>query len=141
MKLQFFLLAFCASHVSARAITPKEIANPPRQERYVSGAVHRELMGRKESTFAKQRNSGAYNSFRYKPVTKFTPCEDGRAGNYQCGNIDLYSFTPHSELGSVSGEGSSIWGWTSDDGREIVIVGQVGSSSPGCGGLKFDWWR
>jgi hypothetical protein len=30
----------------------------------------------------------------------------------------------HSALGSNGGEGSSSWGWTSDDGREFVAIGQ-----------------
>jgi choice-of-anchor B domain-containing protein len=39
--------------------------------------------------------------------------------------MDMYSFKPHADLGSVAGEGSSSWGWTSDDGREFVAIGQA----------------
>jgi hypothetical protein len=39
--------------------------------------------------------------------------------------IDLYHFLPHSKLGSTRGFGSSSWGWTSDDGREFVAIGQM----------------
>jgi choice-of-anchor B domain-containing protein len=36
---------------------------------------------------------------------------------------DLYHFLSHAQLQST-GEGSSSWGWTSDDGREFVAIGQ-----------------
>jgi choice-of-anchor B domain-containing protein len=39
-------------------------------------------------------------------------------------SIDLYSFLSHADLGSWGGRGSSSWGWTSADGREIVAIGQ-----------------
>lgn len=38
--------------------------------------------------------------------------------------MDLHHFLPHSQLGSTEGRGSSSWGWTSEDGREIVALGQ-----------------
>lgn len=38
--------------------------------------------------------------------------------------MDLYDFRSHVDLGSPTGEGSSSWGWTSDDGREFVAIGQ-----------------
>lgn len=38
--------------------------------------------------------------------------------------IDLYHFLSHQALGSWGGRGSSSWGWTSADGREIVAIGQ-----------------
>lgn len=36
---------------------------------------------------------------------------------------DLYHFLAHADLGSA-GRGSSSWGWTSDDGREFIAIGQ-----------------
>lgn len=39
--------------------------------------------------------------------------------------IDFYDFVSHADLGSSTGEGSSSWGWTSDDGREFVVVAQA----------------
>lgn len=39
--------------------------------------------------------------------------------------MDLYDFKSHADLGSWAGEGSSSWGWTSDDGREFIAVGQA----------------
>lgn len=38
--------------------------------------------------------------------------------------IDLYHFLSHADLGSTQGFGSSSWGWTSEDGREFVAIGQ-----------------
>ncbi|PVH98897.1 hypothetical protein DM02DRAFT_595339 [Periconia macrospinosa] len=38
--------------------------------------------------------------------------------------IDLYHFLSHAQLGSNSARGSSSWGWTSEDGREFVAIGQ-----------------
>jgi choice-of-anchor B domain-containing protein len=38
--------------------------------------------------------------------------------------VDLYHFLSHADLGSSAGRGSSSWGWTSDDGREFVAIGQ-----------------
>ena len=103
----------------------KEIANPPANDLYLSGSVHMSLMGSKESRFESQRAAGAYNSTQYEAVAALTPCTNGKAGGYKCSNIDLYSYTSHAALGSSTGEGSSSWGWTSDTGREIIIVAQV----------------
>jgi hypothetical protein len=38
--------------------------------------------------------------------------------------INLHHFLAHSDLGSVSGEGSSSWGWVADDGREFAVIAQ-----------------
>ena len=38
--------------------------------------------------------------------------------------IDLYDFKSHADLGSERGEGSSSWGWTSPEGRELLAIGQ-----------------
>lgn len=39
--------------------------------------------------------------------------------------MDLYDFLNHADLGSVEGEGSSSWGWTSSDNREFGAIGQA----------------
>ena len=39
--------------------------------------------------------------------------------------MDLYDFINHADLGSTAGEGSSSWGWTSEDGREFGAIGQA----------------
>jgi hypothetical protein len=72
-----------------------------------------------------------FNSEQY-PELSYTPCENGFAAaipgdfnnTFRCDNVDLYHFLPHSALGSNAGHGSSSWGWTSEDGREFVALGQ-----------------
>ncbi|KAJ6457220.1 hypothetical protein C8R45DRAFT_844320 [Mycena sanguinolenta] len=66
----------------------------------------------------------------YDAIKTYTPCIDGYAGTtpgdgntYACRNLDLYSFTPHAELGSGTGFGNDIWGWT-HEAREFALVGQ-----------------
>ncbi|KAJ7842973.1 hypothetical protein B0H14DRAFT_2359273 [Mycena olivaceomarginata] len=67
------------------------------------------------------------------PIAKYTPCIDGYAGTeanntYMCNNLDLYSFTPHGDLGSSAKVGNDIWGWAhTSDGvtREFGLVGQM----------------
>ncbi len=98
----------------------------------------------------KQRQAGALNSAQYKSIDERVRCENGLAvavpgdanNTFRCNNvcsirlqanlqlltcdqIDLYSFKSHADLGSEVGEGSSSWGWTSDDGREFVAIGQA----------------
>lgn len=66
------------------------------------------------------------------PELDYAACENGFAAGvpgdvnntFRCNNIDLYHFLPHSALGSDAGHGSSSWGWTSEDGREFVALGQ-----------------
>ncbi|TFK21272.1 hypothetical protein FA15DRAFT_707366 [Coprinopsis marcescibilis] len=114
-------LVFAAIFSSTLA---KEIADPPYQERYVSGQVHQEIMDRKHAFWAEEAAAGVFNSSRFQAITEFTPCVDGRAGEFRCSNIDLYSFYSHAELGSQTGEGSSSWGWIVD-GREFIIIAQA----------------
>jgi choice-of-anchor B domain-containing protein len=90
------------------------------------------------------------DSSRY-PELGYTPCENGFAAaipgdtnnTFRCNNvrnidqrtpdgcgtdirmkIDLYHFLSHADLGSDHARGSSSWGWTSEDGREFVAIGQ-----------------
>lgn len=76
-------------------------------------------------THEERRAAGEYESSQYAAVKQFTPCVAGQAGEFKCSGIDLYHFSSHAELGSTTGEGSSIWGWTSPDGREFAVVGQA----------------
>jgi len=99
------------------------IPNPPRKAAYDSGEVHEAIMRRKTERFAARRAAGAFDSSRHLPLS-FVPCVDGRAGEFKCSNIDLYSFKSHADLGSAVGEGSSSWGWTSK-GRDFAIIAQA----------------
>ncbi|EUC35531.1 hypothetical protein COCCADRAFT_3211 [Bipolaris zeicola 26-R-13] len=98
---------------------------------YDDGTVHHMIMEMKVAQWDAELASGQMDSSRY-PELGYTPCVDGFAaaipGNYnntfKCHNIDLYHFLPHHLLGSSQGQGSSSWGWTSEDGREFVAIGQ-----------------
>jgi hypothetical protein len=65
-------------------------------------------------------------------ITEFTPCVEGYAGTevgstFMCNNLDLYSFTPHADLGSKTEFGNDIWGWTHKEGnvtREFALIGE-----------------
>ncbi|CAG8957869.1 hypothetical protein HYFRA_00000209 [Hymenoscyphus fraxineus] len=97
---------------------------------YDSGLVHESIMAAKHKTWAKAEASGAMNSAQY-PELGYTPCVNGVAAaipgdannSFRCSNADLYHFLAHADLGS-SGQGSSSWGWTSEDGREFMAIGQ-----------------
>ena len=101
-----------------------------RSEEYRSGQVHSKLMGLKRETYARNRAAGVYDCKKYKSQKKPAKCKNGvattEAGDkFKCKNVDLAYFLNHAELGSVTGEGSSMWGWTSPDGREFAAVGQA----------------
>ncbi|PSN60722.1 hypothetical protein BS50DRAFT_535171 [Corynespora cassiicola Philippines] len=99
-------------------------------EDYESGSVHSRIMGIKMAQWEAELAAGQMESSQYPELT-YTPCENGFAAavpgdtnnTFKCNNIDLYHFLPHAKLGSV-GRGSSSWGWTSEDGREFVAIGQ-----------------
>ncbi|GLB42071.1 hypothetical protein LshimejAT787_1100860 [Lyophyllum shimeji] len=99
------------------------IPNPTRKEIYQSGQVHDAIMRNKTERFAAKRAAGAYDSRRHLPLS-YTPCVNGRAGEFKCNNIDLHSFKSHADLGSATGEGSSSWGWT-HEGRDFAIIAQA----------------
>lgn len=57
-----------------------------------------------------------------------TPCEMGFADIYPCEGMDMISHLEIDDLGG--GENmNDIWGWTSADGREIVIAGRSNGTS------------
>lgn len=59
----------------------------------------------------------------------YTPCRDGKAGEYECSNVDLLSFVPLKDLGS-NGDGNDIWGWTDPETKkEYAIVGCADGTS------------
>ncbi|KFA73896.1 hypothetical protein S40288_00935 [Stachybotrys chartarum IBT 40288] len=100
-------------------------------ELYDSGVIHDQIMENKISQWTRARELGLYNADRY-PELGYTACVNGwieaipgdRNNTFRCNNIDLYHFLSHAALGDELAEGSSSWGWTSDDGREFVAIGQ-----------------
>jgi choice-of-anchor B domain-containing protein len=95
---------------------------------YDSGIRHENNVALKKESWARQEAAGMYNSAQYAEIKDKVECLNGTAvtGNdvFQCKNIDLLHFLSHAELGSTRGVGSSSWGWTSEDGREFVAIGQ-----------------
>ena len=55
-------------------------------------------------------------------------CEEGRAAEFECGNVDLLAFLPISGLGGDPTERvSDMWGWTDPEtGREYALIGRSG---------------
>jgi hypothetical protein len=75
----------------------------------VLGAVRmQELMDIKISQREQQREAGMFAEGIYKRDR--ARCVNGRAGEYQCSNVDMLDFLPHGEMGSYVREGSDIWG-------------------------------
>ncbi|RYP02089.1 hypothetical protein DL764_005970 [Monosporascus ibericus] len=110
----------------------KEMAKDPKRaaELYDSGLMHELIMSKKETFWARERKAGIYTEDW--PELHFAQCRDGKAvpfrdqqtNFYRCNNINLHHFLSHKALGSTVGEGSSSWGWVSDDGREFAIIAQ-----------------
>ncbi|KAF8434008.1 hypothetical protein BGX38DRAFT_1251615 [Terfezia claveryi] len=131
--MKFFVTLLVGITVLASKVSTRE--TPPmtgsRAEEYRSGAVHMGLMSLKRATYSRNRNSGLYrNSQKWKPIKTLAKCKNGVATTpngdiFRCKNIDLVYFANHADLGSATGEGSSIWGWTAPDGREFAAIGQA----------------
>lgn len=98
------------------------IRNPARKAEYWNGEVHEAIMKNKTASWAARRAAGEYKSARFASLS-YTPCVNGRAGEFKCNNVDLYSFKSHAQLGSATGEGSSSWGWE-HAGRDFGIIAQ-----------------
>ncbi|KAK4159871.1 hypothetical protein QBC43DRAFT_326476 [Cladorrhinum sp. PSN259] len=83
-----------------------------------------ELKALKMQAWAAQNEAGVYDINRYAAQAA-TSCVNGKAGEYQCKNVDLISFLRHQDMGSSTRKGNDIWGWTSSTGREFGAVGQT----------------
>ncbi|MQA25169.1 MAG: choice-of-anchor B family protein [Micromonosporaceae bacterium] len=66
---------------------------------------------------------------RMKPITgAAVPCQDGKAGDYPCQNVDLLSVLPLSSIGG--GNGNDIWGWTdAETGKEYALMGRTNGTA------------
>lgn len=63
------------------------------------------------------------------PSLAFTPCLDGKAGEYECSNVDMLSFVNVADLG-CGGDLNDIWGWTDPTtDREYALVGCADGTS------------
>ncbi|KAH6887844.1 hypothetical protein BKA70DRAFT_1332568 [Coprinopsis sp. MPI-PUGE-AT-0042] len=131
--MKFFTTIFLA--LSLGTALAKEISiSAEDSARYESGEVHERLMMRKMKTYNRERSLGNYKSERWNRdslrLKQVSTCRNGFAGSganstFACSNVDLHYFLSHAEMGSRTGEGSSIWGWTSSTGREFGVVAQA----------------
>ncbi|KAL2262646.1 hypothetical protein VTK26DRAFT_571 [Humicola hyalothermophila] len=116
---------------NAKEVQPNAVTS----QLYDSGIVHQELVALKMATWERQALRGAMDSSQYKSRvgSGAIRCENGVAkvipgdplNEFRCNKIDFYDFVSHADLGSEIGRGSSSWGWTSDDGREFVVIAQA----------------
>ncbi|KAJ2903203.1 hypothetical protein MKZ38_010239 [Zalerion maritima] len=81
------------------------------------------MMDKKEKFREVQRANGRIDTATSTQVT--TTCTNGKAGEYECENVDMWGFISHASMGSSTREGNDLWGWTSSMGREFAIVGQT----------------
>jgi hypothetical protein len=58
--------------------------------------------------WAKQEAEGAFDLDRYEALQAVTTCTNGRAGEYQCSNVDLVSFLRHQDMGSATRTGNDV---------------------------------
>ncbi|TKX19772.1 hypothetical protein C1H76_7970 [Elsinoe australis] len=100
------------------------------------GSAMAKLMEAKEADWKAAADKGTFLISKFlKKVTSFQPCINGKAGRgvnstYTCNNVNLHGFISHDELGTSTTaadaiRGNDVWGWTSPDGREFGLVGQV----------------
>ena len=50
-----------------------------------------------------------------------TPCAGGKAGEYECSNVDLLSFVSGKDLGTA-GDLNDIWGWTDPETNRYFLM-------------------
>ena len=127
------LLTFAAlAAVVAGKEMPKDKARAA--ELYDSGVMHERIMSEKFQQWDKHASLRASSAEEDEyPELHFAQCRDGKAVPFRdqkdfffrCKNVNLHHFLPHSALGSETGQGSSSWGWTSEDGREFAIIAQA----------------
>ncbi|KAJ7124474.1 hypothetical protein C8R44DRAFT_783557 [Mycena epipterygia] len=107
---------------------------------YTSGKVHMMMMDLMTSAVDEIRSDIVRTTginfdptLGINPIAQYTPCIDGHAGTednntYMCNNLDLYSFTPHADMGSTAKVGNDLWGWShTSEGvtREFGLIGQM----------------
>lgn len=87
------------------------------------------LMALKTKTRTAQREAGLFDKGRMSRRIDVAKCENGKAGEYSCSNVDLLGFLSHETLGSKTREGNDVWGeYTkqADDGSQTKTYFQAG---------------
>lgn len=86
------------------------------------------------AVFEKENSSWMPKGLIFSDVTSIASitdgqvtCSDGKAGDFECADVDLISFLSVEDLGGGRGANvNDLWGWTDEQsGIEYVIVGRV----------------
>ena len=56
------------------------------------------------------------------PALSNVPCVDGKAGDFECSNVDLLSYVSLRDLGSNANSGNDIWGWTDPETKKEYAI-------------------
>lgn len=105
------LLAALAGTSAAQGITVYN-ADTLRAESAPHAVSMSTLRQRKTEQREKDIAAGLFDEDRYE-ATGATACEDGKAGEYLCNNVDLVGFLRHQDAGSRTRQGNDIWGMPS----------------------------
>lgn len=111
------------SFAAVASQTPPEERNSVERQQQNLRKMER-IMNLKDESFERLRAEGAF-SRHYPVVSEVVKCEDGKAGEYSCDNVDLHGFLSHGDMGSTTKEGNDVWGWNAPGGREFGAVGQT----------------
>ena len=67
------------------------------------------MMQYKQSLRDERRAAGDFDINRYQRAES-APCINGKAGEYDCNNVDLLDHLRHQDMGSRSRDGNDLWG-------------------------------
>jgi hypothetical protein len=102
--MRFYLLStFAVATVAAADIDLQSM------QLMQAGNTMQSMMQYKQNVREKQRAAGEFDINRYQRAEP-TQCINGKAGEYQCNNVDLLGHLRHQDMGSTSREGSDVWG-------------------------------
>lgn len=69
-----------------------------------------ELKQLKEASWASlNETGGVFDLDQYDASRASTSCVKGKAGEYQCSNVDLISFLRHQDMGSSARKGNDVY--------------------------------
>ena len=108
MKLTSVLMAALAGTSTAQVVSIFN-ADTLRAQSAPSAVSMATMKGRKVAQREKDIADGVFDLNRYE-ATGATACVDGKAGEFQCNNVDLLGFLRHQDAGSRTREGNDIWG-------------------------------
>ncbi len=59
-----------------------------------------------------------------KSMAPAETCDNGKAGTYECSNVDLLAHVPLSQFSGAPANANDIWGFVDrNDGREYILIG------------------